>query len=337
MSSNALYKQYGVIHDGAGPAFGNVMLGHSYSTATAKDRILIIDSTSLAGGATANSGLANSSHAEQYALNTTVAEKGVAIVSTVASTAGAVQKVALDVTSTSAATGAVYGINAVTQISGTQTGATIYGVQSQAVVPVGTDGTVTGLLSVVYNSGSAVTGLGALSKIGLVVTSGGVAKNSAYIYCVKTASLVPINATHGICVDTASVDTSAFAVTSGSTPTLLWARDAAGKRLVNVTAPAAGGGPFAGGAASHITIQLKDLTTAADAASAAIVVNTTAVTAASRIYASVIAYAGTYATNGLPIVCLGAIVAGTSFAFQIVNAGTAALSGQITIAFTIEN
>lgn len=126
-------------------------------------------------------------------------------------------------------------------------------------------------------------------------------------------------------------------LTGSNAFTLPWGIDRTGKVNVAVTSPAAGGGPFAAGAASNITVSVTGLTTAADAVSSAIVVNTTNVTANSRIFASVISYAGTYGTNGVPLVCLGAIVAGTSFSFQIVNVGTRALSGAIGIAFKIEN
>lgn len=106
---------------------------------------------------------------------------------------------------------------------------------------------------------------------------------------------------------------------------------------VNVASPASGAGPFAAGSASNITVVVTGLTTAASTASAAIVVNTTAVSATSRITASVIAYSGTYGSAGVPTVALGPIVAGTSFSFQIYNAGLAALLGNITIAFTVQN
>lgn len=109
------------------------------------------------------------------------------------------------------------------------------------------------------------------------------------------------------------------------------------KPRVQVYSPAAGAGPFAAGNAAYINVAVTGLTTAADAASAAIVVNTTAVTASSRIKAEIIAYAGTWVTNGVPRIVPGAIVAGTSFAFQVVNTGVNALAGQITIAFTVEN
>lgn len=138
-------------------------------------------------------------------------------------------------------------------------------------------------------------------------------------------------------VEGANTNIGIYGPPSAGPASYRWVRGANGKRSVAVTAPAAGGGPFAAGAAPHITVTVTGLTTAADAASSAIVVNTTAVNATSRISADIISYAGTYVTNGVPIVALGAIVAGTSFAFQIVNVGTQPLSGNITIAFTIEN
>jgi hypothetical protein len=124
----------------------------------------------------------------------------------------------------------------------------------------------------------------------------------------------------------------------GSFPPVMWVRASDGKRDVNVVQPDAGGGPFAAGAGVHINIAVTGLTTAADTVSSAIVVNTTRVTANSRIQGNVISYAGTYGTNGVPQVLMGAIVAGTSFSFYVYNAhGSNALSGTILIAFTIEN
>lgn len=107
---------------------------------------------------------------------------------------------------------------------------------------------------------------------------------------------------------------------------------------VNVTSPASGAGPFAAGSAQHINVVVTGLTTAASTASAAIVVNTTAVSAGSRIVPSIIAYAGVYGTNGVPTVVLGPIVAATSFSFQVYNANpTNALAGAITVAFDVQN
>lgn len=107
---------------------------------------------------------------------------------------------------------------------------------------------------------------------------------------------------------------------------------------VNVVTPATGAGPFAAGSSQNATVTVSGLTTAASTASAAILVNTSAVSATSRIVPTVIAYAGTYGTNGVPTVLLGPIVAGTSFSFQVYNAHpTNALAGNITIAFTVQN
>lgn len=222
--SSPVYQSDGVLCNIAGPAFGSVLIGHGFSSTTGKDRLTVVDTQTLASGASLSSGLANASHGEQFSLGSAAtAEKGVAIVAVAPSTGGTGQKIALDVSVSTPLIGATYGINSVASVSGTQTGASVYGIQSQSVVPASTDATVAGLLSVVYNSGTAVTGLGALSKVALVVSSGGTVKNSAFVYCNKAAALTPINATHGICVDGGSVDTSALAVTSGTTPTLLWA------------------------------------------------------------------------------------------------------------------
>lgn len=119
----------------------------------------------------------------------------------------------------------------------------------------------------------------------------------------------------------------------------VWLRNSVGKRFVWYTAPASGGGPFTvPGNVPHFNILVSGLTTAAGAISSAITVNNTTLTGDSRIQATIINYAGTWGTNGVPVVCLGAITSGTGFTFQIYNAhGSNALSGVIKIAFTIEN
>jgi hypothetical protein len=130
---------------------------------------------------------------------------------------------------------------------------------------------------------------------------------------------------------------TAFCVGSGSAPTVLWGRDPAGKRLVSVTS-GSGAGPIAGGAASHITVTTVSQTAAAGASGTPVVVNTTAVTASSRISFNIQSYSGTISTNGLPVIYITATSAGTSFTFVVSNAHlSAALSGTVTVAFTIEN
>lgn len=72
-------------------------------------------------------------------------------------------------------------------------------------------------------------------------------------------------------------------------------------------------------------------------ATATFTVNNSLVTASSRVYASVVSYSGTYATNGLPCVNVGSIASG-SFAIQLFNAhGTNALSGTVSISFLVVN
>jgi hypothetical protein len=239
------------------------------------------------------------------------------------------------------------GVQGASGTAGTNTQGDLVGVYGTAQVNSGTDATAAALQANIVNAGgTAVTAVqSALSKYGLLVGSSGAAANTAFIYCSKSGGppgTTPQNCAHGILIDGASITAgnSAMGVVTGTTPTVLWNRDSTGKRNVSVTAPGAGGGPFAGGSAAHITISLTGLTTAAQALSASITVNTTAVTASSRIVAQVISYAygaaGAMAA-GWPAVSLGAIVAGTSFAFQIANLGTGALSGAIGISFTIEN
>lgn len=333
-----VYQYNGVLRNGAGGSvFGNLLAGEGFDGTTGKARTLFLDRSEVV-----SANLAAVSFAEQYTLDSTVAESSHAIYSVVPAAAGAVQKVGFNTLLSTGATGdAIAGSNAVVTTTAHASG-NVYGTQGAATVVAASDATARALQGVIINSGTAVTSLAALSKIGLTLVSAGTVKNSAFLYAAGGASgaIGAINCTHGICVDGASCDTSTFAVTSGTTPTILWGTNAGGKELVggaNLASPGAGGGPFAGAAAANITISLTGLTTAADAASASIVVNTTAVTASSRIYWSIISYAGTYATNGVPFVALGAIVAATSFAFQIINIGTAALSGAIGIAFKIEN
>lgn len=119
---------------------------------------------------------------------------------------------------------------------------------------------------------------------------------------------------------------------------ILWVRNGTGKRFVKVTQPDPGAGPFNIGHQPHFNVVVTGLTTAAGGVSSAITVNNSSVTSNSRILAIVIEYGGTYGTNGIPIVALGAIVDQTSFQFQVCNVhGSNALSGSIKIAFTIEN
>lgn len=336
-----VYQYNGVLRNGAGGSvFGNLLAGEGFDGTTRKARTLFLDRSEVV-----NANLNAVSFAEQYTLDSTAAESSHGIYSLVPAAAGAVQKVGFSVLLETGATGdAIAGSNAVVTTAAHASG-NAFGTQGTATVIAASDATARALQGVIINSGTAVTSLSTLSKIALTLISAGTVKNSAFLYATRGVSGVisAINATHGICVDGASCDTSALAVTDGTTPTLLWAVNPGGKGLVggtNLASPAGGGGPFAGAAAANITISLTGLTTAAQNLSAAITVNTTAVTAASRISAGVISYA--YGAAGLmaagwPAVSLGAIVAGTSFSFQIANLGTGALSGAIGIAFKIEN
>lgn len=336
---SAVVQYDGVLRNGVSGAsiFGTLYMGVGFDGTVGKTRILLLDRSS-----TVSAALNGSSVAEQFTLDSTAAEQGRGLLATVPVGAGAVQKIGNHNSISTSATGLALGGSFAASVSATQTGANIVGGQGSATITALGDATATGIQGVVVNNGTAVTSFSTLSKIACTLVSGGTVKNSAFLYAAK-GSGAPINATHGICVDGASCDTSTFAVTSGTTPTILWGTNAGGKQLVggaNLASPGAGGGPFAGAAAANITISLTGLTTAAQNLSAAIVVNTTAVTAASRISADVISYA--YGAAGLmaagwPAVSLGAIVAGTSFSFQIANLGTGALSGAIGIAFKIEN
>lgn len=216
------------------------------------------------------------------------------------------------------------------------------GVSGTVSLPVSTTAVASAISGAVFqNNGASTATVGAAtSTYGCYLSSTGATKPSASSYSTKASGAV--NFVQGHVVDAASVDTNCFSVDSGGS-TSLWSVQPSGKLVTagaNLAAPAAGAGPFAGGAASNITVSLTGLTTAAQAISAAVTVNTTAVTASSRIVAQITSYAygaaGVMAA-GCPVVCLGAIVAGTSFSFQIANVGTGALSGAIGISFWIEN
>lgn len=333
-SSSPIFKQAGILCDSAGPAFGNVFVGHGFCSSTGKDRFLVIDSGSLVSGATPASSLANASHAEQYALNSTVAEKALGVVAAIASTAGAVSKIALDVSATTAATGAVYGINAIASVSGTQTGATVYGVQSQVLLPVGTDGSAAGLLSVVYNSGSAVTGLGALSKVALICSSGGTLANSAFIYCTKNNNSTPQNCSHGICVDGASCLTSAIAVTSTTTPTLLWAIAPIGKTIYTAADPTAVANLAAGVTVTKpcglISVTDGSVAGASTATLAVTCDASLAVTAASRV---LVCFNSIDATGTGLVSCGVSAVAANSFTIMVANNSAATNYGARVMKF----
>jgi hypothetical protein len=64
-------------------------------------------------------------------------------------------------------------------------------------------------------------------------------------------------------------------------------------------------------------------------------VNNTATDADSVVLVGIVNYAGTYVTNGIPIVSVNNCVAGTSFDIKIVNAGANALAGVLKIGFQI--
>jgi hypothetical protein len=64
-------------------------------------------------------------------------------------------------------------------------------------------------------------------------------------------------------------------------------------------------------------------------------VNNTAIDADSAVWVGIVNYAGTYVTNGIPIVSVNNCVAGTSFDIKITNAGANALAGVLKICFMI--
>lgn len=356
----SVYQYQGILHTASGSSpFGRILAGETWDSTTTRAKAIFIDKGAIASGATISSNLTGTAIGEQLLLDVVGAgENGHVVTCSVPSSTGTglshtkgglIGQIAT-ASNSNVGGGVVYLAAALAgqaSTAGTVAQGNICGVLAQAQTIGGTDSTSSAMTALMINSGTAVSTVNtALSKVGLSLLSSGSAKNTAFAYCVKSASsggTVPaVNCSHGILVDSASIDANAFAVVSGTTPTVVWGVGADGKNTVAVTAPGAGGGPFAGGSAANITISLTGLTTAAQALSAAITVNTTAVTASSRIWAQVISYAygaaGAMAA-GWPAVSLPAsnITAGTSFTFQIANLGTGALSGAIGIAFKIEN
>lgn len=332
----------------SGSLYGNLNAGSIFNGALGKTTEVVLDRAVAVPAS-----LLAANHAESYSLDVVGSgEQGIAVLAIAPSTTasgGTHFKTAINgfaVTSALSAFPTQYqavGVAGQGSTTGTVAQGSVAGVSGQGTVSSGTDATANGIVGTVVNSGTAVTTVNtALSKVVCQLQSAGVAKNTAFLYAIKQGggAIAAINCAHGVLVDGASVDANAFAVTSGTTPTVLWGIGPAGQQTVAVTAPGAGGGPFAGGSATNITVSLTGLTTLAQALSAAITVNTTAVTANSRIWAQVISYAygaaGAMAA-GWPAVSLGSIVASTSFTFQIANLGTGALSGAIGIAFKIEN
>jgi hypothetical protein len=105
--------------------------------------------------------------------------------------------------------------------------------------------------------------------------------------------------------------------------------------VVYVNAVATGGGPFAAQSSRNIKLVISGLTTAAGATSSAITVSSTSCRSTSNVNGQIVNYAGTYATNGQP--ALVKITPGSgSFTFAIYNAHASnALSGNITVLFSI--
>jgi hypothetical protein len=343
-------KINGQLVDQAGSGvFDSTFSGSYWDISSAKGAVYIVDArTSLSSALTA---LAGASWGELYVLSSAGGESGHSVLATVpSSVAAGIGKSALigRITTGSisnfggSAFSTAYGVNGVSVTSAGNTQGTLVGTGGQAYVDLTSDAQASAGQFILTNAGgTAVTTVGtALSKVVVSLVSQGAAKNSAFLYAAKTGTTgvtAPVNCTNGIVVDGASVDVTAFCVASGSAPTVLWGRDPAGKRLVAVTS-GSGAGPIAAAAASHITVTTVSQTAAAGATGTPVVVNTTAVTANSRIIAQIISYSGTLTTNGLPVVYITALSAATSFTFAISNAHSAnALSGTVTVAFTIEN
>ena len=105
--------------------------------------------------------------------------------------------------------------------------------------------------------------------------------------------------------------------------------------VVHVNPVATGGGPFAAQSSRHIRLVVSGLTTAAGATSAAITVSSTACRSTSDVTGQIVNYAGTYATNGAPVLVKITPGAG-SFTFAIFNAHASnALAGNLTLLFSI--
>jgi hypothetical protein len=287
-------------------------------------------------------GSSNSRHDENFVLDVAGSENlFTAVASVPASTAsGATQtKIAIQgVTNTAAISNfggsIIYvatGVAGVGQSTGATTQGYVVGVNGSGVVGTGTDATAVGLQAGIVNvAGTAVSTVGtALSKYAAQLQSAGAAKNTAFLYAAKGASgAVPaVNCSHGLLVDSASCDANAFAVVSGTTPTVVYGIQPSGKTTFSaadqVLATQAAAAALTS-AAGLITITALTLA----GASSVVVACTTAaglgVTAASRI--ELVPQNQTGAVAGFVVACADGVTA-NAFGIRLTNTSAATTYG----------
>jgi hypothetical protein len=339
-------KQNGVLCEGSGAsAFGANLVGDSFN-ARSKSRLLI------SGGVLTLPSQSDARHEEGFLLDATASETGVLVGTQVpasAASGASHQKVALSAAvvtqEPSTFGGTTYtsvGLNSVAATEGTVANAAIRGAASLYSVASGTDATAQGLLVGMSNSGSAVTTVNtALSKYGIQAISAGSAKNTAFGYFSRgpIGAASAINASHGLLVDSISVDANAFAVVSGTTPTVVYGVQPSGK--VTYSAADVTIATQAATAALTAPAGLITITALTCAAATAVSVSCTAaaglaVTSASRIALTIQSQTGSAA--GLMVVAADSIGA-NAFSIRIGNttAATAYGGGAFSVFYRIFN
>jgi hypothetical protein len=350
-----LFAYQGLIQTGSGNSpFGRMLAGESWDSVTSLPRALFVDKSVLASGATISSSLAGSSMGEQYSMGVVGAGENahILIASIPAATASGsthFKNGFASVVNTQAVSN--YAGNIVYQATGlvgqaisagTVTQATLCGVSAQATVSTGTDATASGLQVTVLNNGTAVSAVNsALSKYCILLQSAGAAKNTAFLYANKqfAGAAGSINCSHGILVDSASIDANAFAVVSGVGPTVVWGVQPSGKVSTNNSdITIANQGVTAALTSSQGLLTITALTLAA-ATSINVACTTAAglgVTTASRVILTPQQETG--AAAGFVVACADTVAA-NAFNIRLTNtaAATAYGGGAFTIYYEIKN
>lgn len=345
----------GGLHDSNnGSMYDGQYSGSIWNAALSKATSYVISKDS--NTTTAIAALAASNFGEYYTLASTAANEGAnTIIATVPSSATNVSGTAKSTVNTVCVTAAVsnfgggvlqqaVGLVGTGQTATSNTQGYISGIYASALVSASSDATAFGQRVFIINAGgTAVSTLNtALSKVALNLVSSGANKNSAYLYCLKqntSDGSTAVNCSHGICVDAGSVDANAFAVVSGTTPTVLWAVQPTGKQTVpdSVVTIAT----QASTAALTTASGMVTITALTCAAATAVSVSCTtsaglAVTTSSRVYLSIQNQTGSAA--GFMVVAADAV---TSNAFNIrignTTAATAYGGGAFSVAYTIVN
>jgi len=339
-------KQSGVLTDGSGAsAFGNNLVADSFNSLGKSRMVVLSGVTSLPASST-------SRHEEGYLLDAAASETAVLVAAQVPSTAASGsshQKFALQgaiATAEPSTFGGTFynstGLNAVAATTGTVGTASITGAASLFSVSSGTDATAQALLVGMSNSGTAVSSVNtALSKYGIQGISAGAAKNTAFGYFSKgpIGPIPAVNSSHGLLVDNASVDANAFAVVSGTTPTVVYGVQPTGKITYNAAdvviatqaATAALTAP-----AGLVTITALTLAAATSITVACTVASGVGVTTASRIQLTVQNQTGSAAGF---VVAAADSVAANAFNIRLTNtaAATAYGGGAFSVFYRILN